>query len=876
MSLLQYKERYYAGNDRMNPVLENKLKSKSTAVSNNPAFPTSDANGDDYNFEELIAYKRFLDCVERVKRYSGMTDISSPQSFATLQQKMFGALMKVKDIEKPNKDNLEKLSVDLVKNEMELPSNAFDFNSKIVEIGSVTAEKFQSRSKEPSQNEIQNAFGEKAMEEFMSANQLFELEKYKRRFINMLIQGSSKKGHYMFELIREDLNKLNPELANYYGLIMAVNDYSYWVIPESYIEQNFDNPQSMAGREEIDNSGEKPKIKTQGINFPVLVHENIKGVMDIFGTHGLPDDEKEQQMVMDSTDTLYNEIWDIRLGVVVWEKFVSSYPFEVFEIGNRNMQHYIFMRFCQLPADEFFSVARNILSDNPKGKKFMEDLLKDIVQDMNKSSLEDVFGSDDDYNDYEEFNKGGKVKKSVKNDEYDVYDNSRMIKNQANEIEHHSEELNKQVSITRKIPSWVIAKMERASTDLSDVTHYLDGERKFQYGGSISDEIDYLDRRINSLKEDLSIRNEEDIPQLQQTINDLEREKKYLENKNENVEQSDNKKRFFFFKNGGNVGRYKYDVIPFPKSDKYVVMTTIYDDGRDAFVKDVIRDFKGSPMKFNSIKSAEKYADNIKFKHPFGMVQKARYGAILVASQLFQNRQNQKPETQYVYYIPKSEEYQQTEIVQEIPQMRTGGELTQKDLNDFCVSEIIELCNEIQDVSFYKTIRHDSNDEESKKWNGKLVLVFKNDVEERTLNAINEFILRAEPCQEILDQKVHFSTDRPKLISIYFRTNNYTDIEYKLGGKVYENTPKKINLSKTDIITTSLGDYVLNLITNDFVYFVNKYEGDENAQVIMYNKKGELVSDNYFATSNMYEVLESEDEFEYIHPDLIEYKNEFN
>ncbi len=875
MNLQQYKERYYAGNDRMNPVLESKIKSKSTIVSNNPAFPTSDASGNEYNFEELIAYKRFLDCVERVKRYSGMNNVSSQQSFMMLQQKMFQALMQVKQIEAPHKEYLEKLGVKLVIDEMELPSNAFNFDAKIVDIGSVKSDKFQSTSKEPSQNEIQNAFGEKAMEEFMSANQYFQLEKDKRRFINMLIQGSSKKGHYMFELIREDLNKIHPELANYYGLIMAVNDYSYWVIPESYLEQNFDNQQSMAGKEEIDNSEDIPKIKTQGINFPVLVHENIKGVMEIFGTHGLPDDVNEQQMIMDSIDTLYNEIWDIRLGVVVWEKFISSYPFEVFEVGNRNIQHYMFMRICQLPADEFFDVARSVLSDSPKGKKFMEDLAKDIIQDMKKSSLEDVFGSDDDYNDYDEYKKGGSVNKS-KNDDYDVYDNSRMIKNQANEIEHHSEELNKQVSKTRKIPSWVIAKMERATTDLSDVTHYLDGEKKFEYGGNISDEIDYLDRRINSLEEQLIVINDEDKPRLQQTISQLEDEKNYLIKKSNKEEGVGTEKRFWFFKNGGNVGHLKYDVVPYPKSDKYVIMTNVYDDGRDALVKDFIRDFKGNPLKFDTIKSAEKYTENIKLKHPFGMMPKAKYGAILVASQLFQNKQNQKPETQYVYYIPKSEEYQETEIVQEIPQMRTGGELSQKDLNDLCVTEIIELSNDIQEVSYYKTIRHDSNDSELKKWNGKLVIVFRDDIEQRTLNGINDFILRAEPCQDIFDQTVHYSEDRPKLIYIYFRTNSYTDIEYKFGGKVYENTPKKINLSKTDMITTSLGDYVLYLVTEDFVYFVNKYEGDENAQVIMYNKKGELVSDNYFATSEMYENLESEDEFEYIHPDLIEYKNEFN
>jgi hypothetical protein len=72
--------------------------------------------------------------------------------------------------------------------------------------------------------------------------------------------------------------------------------------------------------------------------------------------------------------------------------------------------------------------------------------------------------------------------------EYDVYDNKRMLENQAVEIQHHSEELNNQVKITKQVPAWVIAKMERATTDLSDITHYLDGENKMAYGGSVGGE----------------------------------------------------------------------------------------------------------------------------------------------------------------------------------------------------------------------------------------------------------------------------------------------------------------------------------------------------------------------------------------------------
>ena len=59
--------------------------------------------------------------------------------------------------------------------------------------------------------------------------------------------------------------------------------------------------------------------------------------------------------------------------------------------------------------------------------------------------------------------------------------------------------------------------------------------------------------------------------------------------------------------------------------------------------------------------------------------------------------------------------------------------------------------------------------------------------------------------------------------------------------------------------STTLGRYYRALETKEFVYYVNYQEGDENASVIMYRKRGagmELVSDNYFAYGDMFEVLE--------------------
>jgi len=64
--------------------------------------------------------------------------------------------------------------------------------------------------------------------------------------------------------------------------------------------------------------------------------------------------------------------------------------------------------------------------------------------------------------------------------------NLDMIKNSVTAIKHHADELTAELKKNPKIEAWVLAKVDRAAQNLSDVTHYLDGEmNKFANGGKI-------------------------------------------------------------------------------------------------------------------------------------------------------------------------------------------------------------------------------------------------------------------------------------------------------------------------------------------------------------------------------------------------------
>jgi hypothetical protein len=57
-------------------------------------------------------------------------------------------------------------------------------------------------------------------------------------------------------------------------------------------------------------------------------------------------------------------------------------------------------------------------------------------------------------------------------------DNQQMIMNQNVEVEHHHEELEDILENKVPVPAWVVAKMETATQNLSDITHYLDGQKE--------------------------------------------------------------------------------------------------------------------------------------------------------------------------------------------------------------------------------------------------------------------------------------------------------------------------------------------------------------------------------------------------------------
>ena len=393
----------YEGPERMDPSIERKILDKSTPYSKHPAMPKMSRD-----FVELISSKRFNDTVGKLRsaleRSVGSTrHLTSGNPLMNLMMLVMQALRQSGSIESRHKEELETLAVDLVKKEMAIPPGSLQFDAKLMGMGqSESNERMRRQAEEPSREEMMDAFKsaqehENDVEAFLDAMDNFDRERAKRRMINALIGGAAKKGQYMYHMVSQRLNEIDPNLIELYGITTAIIDHLYWLYPEETLEAMSGQGGSEVGTSEIDNQTDPPTVKARGVNFPTLVHELVKGVYEVFGTHGLPDDPRQAEMVMGAEDTVPAEAWDLKLGPVFWELLQKSYPIEILtEDDMKHIQHYLFMRLSAMPAEEFFQLFKEVLEEKQSGKDKIQRMVNEIVRELEENDDEEEDEEEDD------------------------------------------------------------------------------------------------------------------------------------------------------------------------------------------------------------------------------------------------------------------------------------------------------------------------------------------------------------------------------------------------------------------------------------------------------------------------------------------------
>ena len=396
------KEQLDYGNrpERMDPNLERKLASPENLYAQNPAMKKGPED-----VQRLVS-NRFQKVAEKLSQVTGIDNLSSQQTQGMIYQEMMRKLPSIMRIEGQHREELEELAKEAALEETEVPADWYEIeallNRQPIKTGNFRMKPEDEEEEEEDENKTPEIPSFDV--EDLTDEELLELEKHKRNIINAIIQGAAKKGHYLFQKpdIKARLDEIDPSLYRDYLGIMAINDFMYFSM-EQMIEMMSQTGQGVAGKVELkdnDDEGEegeegeeKPdtKIVAEGMIFPILCHEIIKGIEEGKGRHGLPKDPSLRQKVQGQVDVLSNEPMQLRIGPEIVEKIRFALPDEMYEESNKGLINWFHTLLYQIPAQEFLEVIGQAISEDESKVKKATARFKEIMKEAQqlKSDFED-------------------------------------------------------------------------------------------------------------------------------------------------------------------------------------------------------------------------------------------------------------------------------------------------------------------------------------------------------------------------------------------------------------------------------------------------------------------------------------------------------
>jgi hypothetical protein len=375
--------------DRPNTDVTDKLATGDTPLKKVPLPNTGEEPNK--NFQELLASERYRQVVQRVRQYTGVeTTMVGERGMGELTHMMMAAHNEIVSTEREHREALEQLAIELVIKEMGIPEGAVQFDAKIVGMGEVDTQDFE-REEMNQQNMDEVDIEEDLMQDLES----LDLERAKRRLINSMIQGASKRGHYMYHYVSEKIREItgSENLINQYGVLMSINDTLYWQLSDQTMQMMMGGGAggSVGGKEEVERDTDPPTIKARAINFPILVHELIKGMMELFSHQGEPEDKEMFQQVMQHEDTLEKEMWDLRLGPAIWDRIRAQYPEDVLTDEDKaELQNYLLVEIFKLPAKKFLILMKEVMSGSESGKRLLQEIVDGIVLMLNDQEYQEA------------------------------------------------------------------------------------------------------------------------------------------------------------------------------------------------------------------------------------------------------------------------------------------------------------------------------------------------------------------------------------------------------------------------------------------------------------------------------------------------------
>jgi len=206
-----------------------------------------------------------------------------------------------------------------------------------------------------------------------------------------------------------------------------------------------------------------PKIKAVGIDFPMLLHETVKGIYQMISAVAIPEDPTLANLVKMGTSSFEDESEDFRYGPYIagdFRDFVNRNPKA---LDYPNIREFVYGRVLQLPDEDFFSLIEKILMskvegrDNQYARRTIDAIIDEIIEELKGYDYQQAIDSQKDDTEYSE-------------SEPEMDGDSEIVDSEMSDIDKLISQSNQPKSKDRELSKSELQKEIDAALDKGDMT----------------------------------------------------------------------------------------------------------------------------------------------------------------------------------------------------------------------------------------------------------------------------------------------------------------------------------------------------------------------------------------------------------------------
>lgn len=330
-----------------------------TSLGNNPAIP--DIYGVPFLYH--IVNNEFENAKKKLQEIGSVNEVEGN----TIKDALSQLIALCQEKEKPYRNQLEKICFDHAIDMFGIPADSVVIDVQLKDKVEIDAQVVKISPADDSEDMV-----------FDNLNDARRIRKevYKRRLLDVLSFGAGISISSNIKNYYKDISMVDTTLPDLYNKIMAMNTYLLFEKEDLGISDK-NNRQIGTVEVFLGKKDEKVKIAAQGVIFPILLCETIRGFMELFISHGLPKDFETARAILEKSDYLKAEPWDMRMGPALWDLFEASAN----DISLEEMP-YLFKRVASLDVKKFNFLMKEIFAKTKKGKEIMAHISAKAKRDM--------------------------------------------------------------------------------------------------------------------------------------------------------------------------------------------------------------------------------------------------------------------------------------------------------------------------------------------------------------------------------------------------------------------------------------------------------------------------------------------------------------